>query len=85
MKKSIPEIKAIVKAYIVEHILRDKQVKDINDNTSLINGRLLDSISTMQLVTFLEGKFKIEFEAHEVDRDNFESLKIIAEFVSKKL
>ena len=85
MKQTIFEIKSIVKNYIVEHFLQNKQIDTIDDTTPLISGKLLDSISTIHLISFLEKKFKIEFEAHEVDRDNFETVAIIAEFVNKKL
>lgn len=84
MTSDISQIKTIVKEYIVEHVLQGKQIKDISDTTPLISGRLLDSISTIQLIGFLEEKFKIEFEAHEVDKDNFETIEVIAEFVKKK-
>ncbi len=85
MAQDISQIKAIVKRYIVEHFLENKQVQDITDTTPLISGRLLDSISTMQLITYLEEQFKIEFEAHEVDKENFENITVIANFVNKKL
>ena len=85
MKQDITEIKAIVKEYIIEHFLQNKQIETITDTTPLISRKLLDSISTIHLVGFLEKKFNIEFEAHEVDRDNFDTVTIIAEFINKKL
>ena len=85
MKPDTKEIKSVLKTYILEHFLKDKQIQDIDDTTPLLSQRLLDSISTIQLVTFIEEKFNIEFEAHEVDKDNFENIAIIADFISKKL
>jgi len=85
MKIEVEQIKAIVKDYIVGHFLESKQIHDITDATPLVSGRLLDSISTIELIGFLEERFCIEFEAHEVDRDNFDNIAIIADFVNKKL
>lgn len=85
MKQNISQIKLIIQEYILEHVLKNKQVETVSDTTPLISGRLLDSISTIHLISFLEKKFNIEFAAHEVDKDNFENIAIIAEFVYKKL
>ena len=85
MAPDTSQIKAIVKEYILLNCLQNKQISNITDSTPLISGRLLDSISTIQLVGFLEEKFNVEFEAHEVDKDNFETIEIISQFVKKKL
>lgn len=85
MAEPIQEIKACIKEYVLQHFSKNKNVNEITDVTPLIGSGLLDSISTMQLVAFLEKKFHFEFEAHEVDKDNFENISVLAEFVSKKL
>ena len=66
MGHSISEIKNIIKKYITEHFLRNKQIETLSDSTPLISGGLIDSISTLQLISFLEKEFKIEFQPHEV-------------------
>jgi acyl carrier protein len=85
MAQNTNEIKNSLKEYIAEHFLNKKQVKEVDDHTPLIQSGLLDSISTMQLVVHLEKTFHIEFEAHEVDKDNFENIETIAQLVSSKL
>jgi acyl carrier protein len=39
----------------------------------------------MQLIAFLEKEFHFEFQAHEVDRDNLDSIEIIAQFVLSRI
>ena len=39
----------------------------------------------MQLVVFLEQTYSFEFQANEVDKDNLDTIDIIAAFVIKKL
>ena len=85
MKKNIDEIKSSVRSFIAEHFLKKSPVKDLTDSTPLISGGIMDSISTMKLVTFLEKEFGFEFQAHEVDRDNLDSIEVIANFVRSKI
>lgn len=57
----------------------------IQDDTALISSRIIDSIVALRMVTHLENTFNIEFEAHEVNADNLESINRIAEFVASKM
>ena len=85
MKPTIQEIKHNVQNFIVESFLKNSDTKDLSESTPLISGGIMDSISTMQLVNFLENKYNFEFQAHEVDRDNLDTIAIIANFVLSKI
>lgn len=56
----------------------------LKDDTKLISTRMVDSIIALRLVSHLEEKFNVEFEAHEVNQDNLESIEKIAQFVQSK-
>lgn len=71
--------------YLTNTLLKNKNIGEIIASTPLITGGLMDSISTMQLINFLEKEFVVEFEAHEVDKDNFDTVSIITKFVENKL
>jgi len=73
-----------IRDYIKKSILKNDSATVHND-TPLISGGVIDSISTLQLVDFLEKKFKIEFQPHEVDRENLDSIDLIAAFLSSKI
>ena len=79
------QVKEIVKAFVKERFLKNANDKELTYSTPLISGGLIDSILTMQLVVFLEEQFKFEFQAHEVDVDNLDSIDSIAAFVLKKV
>ncbi|NIR53062.1 acyl carrier protein [candidate division KSB1 bacterium] len=79
------DIKEVVKEFILEEFLAGEDPEQLTDSTSLIGGGFLDSISTLKLVSFLEERFRIETEAHEVSEDNLDSLTDIASFVQSKL
>lgn len=85
MKNDLSNIKQTIREFVLTDLLKNKNVDTLTDDSPLITGGLVDSISTMQLVVFLEKTFQVEYEAHEVDRDNFDSINIITDFLSKKL
>ena len=85
MTQETEDIKNNVRAFISERFLNNAGSKDLTDTTPLISGGLIDSISTMQLVAYLEKHYHFEFQAHEVDRDNLDSIEIIANFVAQKV
>ncbi|MDF2451641.1 MAG: acyl carrier protein [Bacteroidota bacterium] len=85
MKENAQAVKETIRTFVFTELLKNKNVNGLNDASPLITGGLMDSISTMQLVVFLEKTFHMEFEAHEVDRDNFDSIDIITDFLMKKL
>ena len=73
-----------IKDFIMEQFLPGEDPAELTDQTPLISGGILDSIATLQLVTFLEETYKVSFEAHEVDRDNLDTLDLIVRQLASK-
>ncbi len=73
-------IKTSIKEFVLSE-LAPHFSGELADDFSLIGDGLIDSISTLQLVDFIEKKFGIEFEPHEVDRDNLDTLTSIEAFI----
>jgi acyl carrier protein len=73
-----------IKSIIVEKLLKDDTIV-IDDTTPLISSAIIDSISTLKLVDYLEKEFNIEFEPHEVDKDNLDSIELIENFIKSKM
>lgn len=69
--------------YVKEHF--NEQVKEVNADTKLLSTRLLDSISTLHMVSDLEEYFKFDAEAHEVTPDNLDSPGQIANYIAGKI
>lgn len=76
-------IKDEIRQYIKETIVQNDNVV-IENNTKLISSGIVNSISTLKMVDFLEKKYNIEFQPHEVDRENLDTIDLIADFVSSK-
>ena len=57
------DIKDKVKAFILEEFLPDSEPDELEDDTPLRSGGILDSIATIKLTSFLEETFDITMEA----------------------
>ncbi len=79
------EVGAAIKAYILEEFLPGEDASELTDTTPLKSTGILDSIATLSVVSFLEERFKIQIEPHELDGDTFESVANIEQLVSSKL
>lgn len=77
-------MKEDIKRILLDTFLDFDNESDLTDDLSLVGGGLLDSISILQLVDQLESKFDIEFEAHEIDREKFDSVNLILKTVEEK-
>lgn len=78
-------IKGTVKDYILNEFLPGTAPSELGDETPLIQGAILDSLATVQLVAFLEERFGIEVQAHEASVDHLNTLDDIASLVQSKL
>lgn len=58
--------------------------KVIDDNTNLLEEGILDSISMMSIIEFLEELAQVEIYDDDFNIENFESINSIVLFVEKK-
>ncbi len=78
------EITETVQRYILQEFLPGESPEELTVETPLITGGILDSISTLKLVVFLEEQFHMTVEAHEAGIDHLDSLGKIAKLVARK-
>jgi len=79
------ELKSKIREYLLEKFFEEDNKDELQDSTPLISGGILDSISTMQVVDYLEKEFNVEFEPHEVDEEFLDTIDLIVEIVESKL
>ena len=77
-------IKTKVRNYLEGNFFSGRE-RELMDETPLLSSGIIDSISALQLVEYLESEFKFEFAAHEVDQENLDSLDTIVSFVQNKI
>jgi acyl carrier protein len=73
-----------VRQQILDTFLKGEDPSALRNDTPLITGGILDSLATLELVTFLEQRFGIQLEAHEVDADRLDTLTAIDALVRSK-
>jgi acyl carrier protein len=78
------DVKEQVRRYILNEFLPGETPANLKDDTPLRTSGVLDSMATLQVVTFVEEHFGIEVQAHEAGVENFDSLNSIAAFVEQK-
>ena len=70
--------------YILKEFLPGEAPEELKDTTPLITGGILDSIATLKLVAFVEERYGIIFQAHEVDVDHLNTITDIALLINEK-
>ena len=76
-------ITAKLEEYLYKHLGKAND-NSIKVNTPLLDSGILDSISALLLVDFVEAEFGIEFLPHEVSSENLNSIKILKDFIKSK-
>lgn len=79
------DIKTALRSFILENLLPGEDPANLKDDTELKESGILDSMSTLKLVTFLEELYKIEFEANDLEPGNLSSIATIERLVKSKL
>ena len=78
------DIVKVVHGYILNEFLPGEDPRELTDRTPLITGGILDSITTLKLVVFLEEHFGITVEAHEAGVEHLDSIGQIARLIAAK-
>ena len=78
------DIEKVVHGYILNEFLPGEDPRELTDRTPLITGGILDSITTLKLVVFLEEHFNIRIEAYEAGVEHLDSIAQIAALVESK-
>jgi acyl carrier protein len=78
------EIESVVRDYILREFLPGEDPAELTEETPLITGGVLDSISTLKLVVFLEERFEVTVEAHEAGVEHLDSVAQIAQLITEK-
>ena len=79
------EIEQALKSYILEEFLPDEDPEDLTSDVELVSTGILDSISVINVVAYLEKFYEIKVEAHEASVDNMNTIESMAALVSDKL
>lgn len=76
------EMKDVVLEYVIEEYLEDED-EEIDYDTPLISGGIVDSFSMVSLKRFLENKYKISIPNEKATPDAFDSVNRICALVKE--
>jgi acyl carrier protein len=78
------DIKTVITDFVLKEFLPGEDPSELTDTTPLITGGVLDSIATLKLVMFIEERYGISLQAHEVDPEHLDTIAQIAELIRSK-
>jgi acyl carrier protein len=78
------DVENTIRGFILNEFLPGEDPAELTDQTPLITGGILDSISTLKLVVFLEEHFGITVEAHEAGVEHLDSIRQIVDLIAEK-
>ena len=84
MSLSTTEIKTKIRDFIVENFLFGS-ADDLVDDTSFLDGGIIDSTGVLELVEFLEEEFSVTIDDEELIPENLDSINCVTAFLEKKL
>jgi acyl carrier protein len=77
------EIKKMVLDYVKKEYLEEDDDREINENTPLISGGIVDSFSMVSLKRFLEKKYSIQIPDGDASPEAFDTVAKIAALVQR--
>jgi len=78
-------ISDVLRAYLREQYRGVGEAGELTDTTPLLSFGILDSIAVMQLLTYLEATFDIEFDPRDLDRRHLDTIEQLEALVRRKI
>jgi acyl carrier protein len=78
------DIREAVRQFLLANFLPGEDSRNLTDQTDLKTSGILDSLSTLRLVAFLEEKFVIELAPDDLEPHNLATVEAIAGLVQGK-
>lgn len=78
-------IREVLREYLQEQHRGSGDRLELTDTTLLLTHGILDSIAVMQMLTFLEATFEIEFVPRDLDRRRLDTIEQLEDLVRRKL
>jgi len=84
MQNSQSEIMARVRGFVQENFLYMHSNYQLADSDRLLEKGVIDSMSIVEMISFIENEFGVRATEEEISEANFGSLAGIARYVSEK-
>ncbi len=74
-------MESVINDYISREIVQDPAVLPLSNDTSLLKGGILDSLSLLRLVVFLQDRFQLTVDETDLLPENFDSVDAICAYL----
>jgi acyl carrier protein len=81
MRRKGARVETVISDFISRELVRDPALLPLTDETLLIDSGILDSLSLLQLVVFLEERFGIVVGDADLLPENFASVTTVCAYV----
>ena len=78
------QIEAAVKQFVVDKFMFGQGGDKLSRDASFLEGGMIDSTGVLELIMFLEEKFRVKVGDDEMLPENLDSIRAIGAFVSRK-
>ncbi|RPI82452.1 MAG: acyl carrier protein [Chloroflexi bacterium] len=79
------DIDNIIERYIVDEIMMKGKDTKIEPDQSLLSSGVIDSLSILRLIAFIEDRFGITVDDDEVVPENFDTKNMIKSLILSKM
>ncbi len=84
MLTKVQEIKEQVQSFLTRQFLFEFDEREITPSTDLFLSGIIDSFGSVELVTFIETKFKIKLSDEDFLSGSLKSLNLIIKLIEEK-
>ena len=75
------QMESVINDYISREIVQDPAILPLSNDTSLLKGGILDSLSLLRLVVFLQDRFQLTVDETDLLPENFDSVNAICAYL----
>lgn len=79
--EAIGNIESVIKEFIAEEFMFDREASELSNDVSLIQEGIIDSLGIFMLVSFIDNQFGVKVEPEDVVLENFETVSKIKELI----
>ena len=84
MSQNMPNLESEIRKFITENMLFGADGFSYDDNDSLLEAGIVDSIGVMELVSFVDKTYKVTVPPEDISPDNFDSISRLANYIRRR-
>ncbi len=77
-------LESALREFVVDNFLFGQEGAELTDDASLLELGIIDSTGVLELVSFLEGGYRLKVDDEELIPENLDSIRNLARFIRRK-